>query len=58
MKMSLKRRAKVQPAAGLVNYFRGQKLVTINKSVTAADDWAGLVLNDPIGKVMETVFGK
>lgn len=46
----------VQPAAGLVRYFRGQKLVMINKSATAADEWADLVLHEPIGRTMEFVM--
>lgn len=46
----------VQPAAGLVRYFRGQKLVMINKSATAADEWADLVLHEPIGRTMESVM--
>lgn len=41
----------VYPAAGFVNYFRGSKLVLINKSSTAFDDRADLVINDSIGKV-------
>ena len=46
----------VQPVAGLVRYFRGQKLVMINKSATAADEWADLVLHEPIGRTMESVM--
>ena len=46
----------VQPTAGLVRYFRGQKLVMINKSATAADEWADLVLHEPIGRTMEAVM--
>ena len=41
----------VYPAAGFVNYFRGRKLVLINKSTTAFDGKADLVINDSIGKV-------
>lgn len=43
----------VYPAAGLVNYYRGNKLVLINKSVTALDSKADLVINDSIGKVLK-----
>ena len=42
----------VWPAAGLINYYRGQKLVLINKSAVARDLTAGLVITDPIGTVM------
>lgn len=43
----------VYPAAGFVNYFRGSKLVLINKSSTSYDGRADLVIHDPIGKVMK-----
>ncbi len=42
----------VYPAAGLINYFHGSKLVLINKSKTSADSKADLVINDDIAKVM------
>ena len=41
----------VYPAAGLINYYRGGKLVLINKSAVARDLAAGLVIQDPIGQV-------
>lgn len=41
----------VYPAAGLINYFKGSKLVLINKSSTAMDQQADLVINDSIGRV-------
>jgi NAD-dependent deacetylase len=43
----------VYPAAGLIDYYRGKKLVLINKSVTPMDDRADLVINEPIGAVFE-----
>lgn len=43
----------VYPAAGLINYFNGSKLVLINKSSTPMDKRADLVINDSIGKVFE-----
>ena len=43
----------VYPAAGLIRYFRGKKLVLINKQPTPYDGKADLVINDAIGKVME-----
>ena len=42
----------VYPAAGLINYYRGNKLVLINKSAVARDLAAGLVITDPIGEVL------
>ena len=41
----------VYPAAGLINYYRGHKLVLINKSPVARDLVADLVIRDPIGEV-------
>lgn len=46
----------VYPAAGLINYFHGKNLVLINKSQTAADKKAGLVINDDIAKVMHDIM--
>ena len=43
----------VYPAAGFVNYFRGNNLVLINKEPTMMDARADLVINDSIGKVMK-----
>ncbi len=40
----------VYPAAGLIDYYRGTKLVLINKTVTAMDGRADLVINAPIGE--------
>lgn len=42
----------VYPAAGLVRYYRGNKLILINKSPTAYDGHANYVLQESIGKVM------
>ena len=47
----------VYPAAGLIDYYRGNKLVLINKSVTSRDSQADLVISDSIGKVLGTVVG-
>lgn len=41
----------VYPAAGLVDYYSGNKLVLINKSVTPMDNRADLVINGKIGEV-------
>lgn len=42
----------VYPAAGLINYFRGNDLILINKSHTQYDDRATLTIHDSIGKVL------
>ena len=42
----------VYPAASLVNYYRGNKLVLINKSPTPYDRNADLVIVAPIGQVL------
>lgn len=42
----------VYPAAGLINYYRGSKLVLINKSSTPMDSKANLVINGNIGEVL------
>lgn len=41
----------VYPAAGLIDYYRGNKLVLINKTPTARDTMADLVITDSIGEV-------
>ena len=41
----------VQPASGLINYYRGNKLVLINKTATFYDYKADLVINDGLGNV-------
>ena len=48
----------VYPAAGLIRYFRGEKLVLINRDATQMDEKADLVFRDPIGEVLHAaVFG-
>lgn len=42
----------VYPAAGLVDYYSGNKLVLINKSPTSMDHRADLVISGPIGEVL------
>ena len=41
----------VYPAAGLIDYFSGDKLVLVNKSATSRDRMADLVISGPIGEV-------
>ena len=45
----------VYPAAGLIRYYRGSKLVLINRDETPYDTAADLVLRDPIGQVFAQV---
>ena len=42
----------VYPAAGLIDYYRGNKLVLINRDKTARDSVADLVIHDSIGEVL------
>lgn len=42
----------VYPAAGFINYFRGNKLVLINKTATNVDSSADLIIRDSIGKIL------
>ena len=46
----------VYPAAGLVNYYKGKKLVLINKSQTSMDSYANLAINAPIGEVFSQII--
>lgn len=41
----------VYPAAGLIRYYRGNKLVLINREETPYDTYADLVLHDSLGNV-------
>lgn len=45
----------VYPAAGLINYYRGKKLVLINKSPTSMDNAADLLISEKIGEVFSQV---
>ena len=47
----------VYPAAGLIDYYRGNKLVLINKSVTPMDSRADLVISGPIGEILGDAVG-
>ena len=46
----------VYPAAGLIDYYEGNKLVLINKSSTPYDGYANLTIHEPIGVVMKAVM--
>lgn len=41
----------VYPAAGLIQYYRGDRLVLINRDATPYDDQADLVLHESLGEV-------
>ncbi len=45
----------VYPAAGMIDYFRGDKLVLINKSAPGRDSAADLVIREPIGEVLSQI---
>lgn len=45
----------VYPAAGLVDYYRGNRLVVINMSVTPQDKNADLVVQGPIGEIFSQI---
>ena len=43
----------VYPAAGLINYYRGNRLVLINRDATQYDHYANLVFHESLGKIFE-----
>ena len=45
----------VYPAAGLIDYYRGNKLVLINKSATPMDNRADLVIQEGLGTVFDRI---
>ncbi len=45
----------VYPASGLVNYYKGNKLVLINRDKTPYDSRANLVINDSLGNVFKNI---
>ena len=45
----------VYPAAGFIDYFRGNKLVVLNKSTTSKDAYADLCIQEPIGEVLGSI---
>lgn len=47
----------VYPAAGLIDYYQGKRLVLINKDKTARDSMADLVINEKIGEVLGAAVG-
>lgn len=45
----------VYPAAGLIDYYNGNKLVLINKSATPKDNRADLLIQESLGEVMSQI---
>jgi NAD-dependent deacetylase len=45
----------VYPAAGLIRYYRGNKLVLVNLSETPYDSYANLVIHEKIGEVFSRI---
>ena len=45
----------VYPAAGLINYYRGNKLVLVNLSETQYDSCADLIIHEKIGEVFSQI---
>ena len=45
----------VYPAAGLINYYRGNKLVLVNLGETPYDNYADLVIHEKIGEVFDQI---
>ena len=45
----------VYPAAGLIDYYNGNKLVLINKSETPYDRRADLLIHDALGNVFSKI---
>lgn len=48
----------VYPAASLIDYFQGEKLVVINKASTPRDGYADLLIQDSIGQVFSKIVVK
>ncbi len=46
----------VHPAAGLMFDYQGDHMIIINRSRTPYDDWAELLIRDPIGETFERVM--
>jgi len=46
----------VQPAAGMIRYYRGNKLVLINQDTTPYDGHANYVIHDRVGDVLDALI--
>ena len=47
---------RVYPAAGLIDHYRGGKLVLINRTATNADGRAALCIREPIGETLDKAY--
>lgn len=45
----------VYPASGLINYYRGNKLVLVNRDITPYDNKANVVIHDSLGNVFKAI---
>ena len=45
----------VQPASGLINFYKGNKLVLINRDATSYDNYADLAINNSLGEVFRNI---
>ena len=45
----------VYPAAGLIDYYQGNKLVLVNKTPTPRDSMADLVVSGSIGELFDQI---
>ena len=45
----------VYPAAGLIHYYKGNKLILINRDTTPFDGYANIVIHDSLGKVFSCI---
>ena len=45
----------VYPAAGFIRYFRGDKIVLINRDSTPFDSQADLVFHDKVGELLDKI---
>jgi len=48
----------VYPAAGLLRYFNGNKIILINKSETVYDKHADIIIHENIGTVLTSIIGQ
>ena len=48
----------VYPAAGMINYYRGTKLILINQSETSFDKYADLIIREKIGIALSEAINK
>ena len=46
----------VYPAAGLIQYYNGDKLILINKTATSYDRYASIVVRDSIGETLDAAL--